>query len=99
MEEENLAKEYCVLYFDGALKTNSSGAGLVLQSPDGFMTEYVIKLDFLMINNKAEYEAPIQGLGLAGTLRVRKLKIFRDLRLVVSQVNGKLEGMDESMAK
>ncbi|XP_074359789.1 uncharacterized protein LOC141699884 [Apium graveolens] len=30
-------KEYWILHFDGASKTKSSGAGLVLQSPDGFM--------------------------------------------------------------
>ncbi|KAL8099611.1 hypothetical protein AgCh_032031 [Apium graveolens] len=77
-------KEYWVLYFDGASKTNSSGAGLVLQSPDGFLIEYTMKLDFPTTNNEAEYEALIAGLGLAGTLRVKNLKVRGDSKLIIS---------------
>ena len=64
-EKDDKEKEYWVLYFDGASKTNSSGAGLVLQSPDGFLIEYaiyVMKLDFPTTNNEAEYEALIAAL-------------------------------------
>ncbi|XP_063942119.1 uncharacterized protein LOC135149915 [Daucus carota subsp. sativus] len=68
-------KEYWLLFFDGASKTKGSGAGLVLQSPDGFTVEYAIKLDFPTTNNEAEYEALIAGLGLARTLRVKNLKM------------------------
>ena len=50
-------KEYCVLYFDGASKTKTSGAGLVLQSPKGFIVEYALNLDFPTTNNEVEYEA------------------------------------------
>ncbi|KAL8134606.1 hypothetical protein AgCh_009579 [Apium graveolens] len=92
-------KEYWVLYFDGASKTNSSGAGLVLQSPDGFLIEYAIKLDFPTTNNEAEYEALIAGLGLAGTLRVKNLKVYGDSKLVISQVKGEFEARDDTMAK
>ena len=70
-EQDDKEKEYWVLYFDGASKTNSSGAGLVLQSPDGFLIEYAMKLDFPTTNNEAEYEALIAGLGLAGHLGSR----------------------------
>ena len=52
-KEVDKEKEYWVLYFDGASKTNSSGAGLVLQSPDGFLIEYAMKLDFPTTNNEA----------------------------------------------
>ncbi|XP_074336759.1 uncharacterized protein LOC141673930 [Apium graveolens] len=52
----------CSIYLDGALKTNSSGARLVQQSPDGFMIEYAMKLDFPGTNDEAEYEALIAGL-------------------------------------
>ena len=38
-DEGMIYKECWVLYFDGASKTKSSGAGLVLQSPDGFLIE------------------------------------------------------------
>ncbi|XP_074377026.1 uncharacterized protein LOC141718544 [Apium graveolens] len=55
-DEEATLKEYWVFHFYGASKTKSSGAGLVLQSPGGFMIEYALKLDFRTINNEAEYE-------------------------------------------
>ncbi|XP_074337354.1 uncharacterized protein LOC141674547 [Apium graveolens] len=64
-DEETTLKEYWVLHFDGASKTKSSGAGLVLQIPVGFMIEYALKLDFSTTNNEAEYETLIAGLGLA----------------------------------
>ncbi|XP_074324206.1 uncharacterized protein LOC141661120 [Apium graveolens] len=78
---QNKDKEFWVLYFDGASKINSSGAELVLQSPDGFLIEYAMKLDFLTTNNEAEYEVLIDGLGLAGTLRVKNLKVCGDSQL------------------
>ncbi|KAL8088405.1 hypothetical protein AgCh_038254 [Apium graveolens] len=98
-EKVNKKKEYRVLYFDGASKTNSSGAGLVLQSPDGFLIEYAMKLDFPTTNNEAEYEALIASIGLAGTLRVKNLKVCGDSKLVISQVKGEFEARDETMAK
>nr|XP_017227468.1 PREDICTED: uncharacterized protein LOC108203223 [Daucus carota subsp. sativus] len=92
-------KEYRLLFFDGASKTKGSGAGLVLQSPDGFTVEYAIKLDFPTTNNEAEYEALIAGLGLARTLRVKNLKVCGDSKLVVFQVNGEFEAREEAMSK
>ena len=78
---------------------NSSGAGLVLQSHDGFLIEYAMKLDFPTTNNEAEYEALIAGLGLAGTLRVKNLKVRGDSKLIISQVKGEFEARDDTMAK
>ena len=98
-EKEQTPKEYWVLNFDGASKTNSSGAGLVLQSPEGFIVEYAIKLDFPTTNNEAEYEALIAGLGLAKVLKVENLKVYGDSKLVVSQVNGEFEAREEVMVK
>ncbi|XP_063947569.1 uncharacterized protein LOC108203383 [Daucus carota subsp. sativus] len=92
-------KEYWLLFFDGASKTKGSGAGLVLQSPDGFTVEYAIKLDFPTTNNEAEYEALIDGLGLARTLRVRNLKVCGDSKLVVFQVNGEFEAREDTMLR
>ena len=96
-EEDLTLKEYWMLYFDGTSKIKSSGAGLVLQSLDGFMIEYAFKLNFPTINNETEYEALIAVLGLAEVLRVKNLKVCGDSRLVVAQVNGKLEAKDETM--
>ena len=50
-KENEAMKEYWILHFDGASKTKSSGTGIVLQSPDGFMIEYALKMDFPITNN------------------------------------------------
>ncbi|XP_074336890.1 uncharacterized protein LOC141674063 [Apium graveolens] len=92
-------KEYRVLHFDGTSKTKSSGAGLVFQSPDGFMIRYALKLDFPTTKNEAEYEALIDGLGLARAVRAKNLKVCGDSRLVVAQVNGEFDAKDDTMAK
>ncbi|KAL8105088.1 hypothetical protein AgCh_029034 [Apium graveolens] len=76
-----------------------NGAGLVLQSLDGFLIEYAMKLDFPTTNNEAEYEALIAGLGLAGTLRVKNLRVHGDSKLIISQVKGEFEAKDDTMAK
>ncbi|XP_074377023.1 uncharacterized protein LOC141718541 [Apium graveolens] len=76
-----------------------SALGLVLKSPEGFMIEYVLKLDFPTTNNEAEYEALIAGLGLARAVRSKNLKVCGDSRLVVSQINGDFEAKDDTMAK
>ena len=86
-----------MLYFDGASKRKTSGAGLVQQSPEGFIVEYALKLDFLTTNNKAEYEALIVGIGLDKAMRVKNIKIRGDSRLIVSQVNGDYEAKEETM--
>ncbi|XP_074336457.1 uncharacterized protein LOC141673603 [Apium graveolens] len=98
-DKETTLKEYWVLHFDGASKTKSSDAGLVLKSPDGFMIEYVWELDFPTTNNEAGYEALIAGLGLARAVRAKNLKVYGDSRLVVAQVNGEFEAKDDTMAK
>ncbi|XP_074327837.1 uncharacterized protein LOC141665755 [Apium graveolens] len=47
---------------------------------------------------QAEYEALIAGLSLEGTLRVKKMKVCGDSKLVISQVKGEFEARDETMA-
>ena len=50
------------MYFDGSVMVPSSGAGVVLISPDGSRLCYAIRLHFLALNNTTEYEALINGL-------------------------------------
>ena len=50
------------MYFNGSIMAPSSGARVVLISPDGSTLCYAIRLHFLTSNNAAEYEALINGL-------------------------------------
>ncbi|XP_074323924.1 uncharacterized protein LOC141660837 [Apium graveolens] len=83
----------------GRIAALGSGAGPVLQSLDGFMIEYALKLDIPTTNNEAEYEALIAGLGLARAVRDKNLKVCGDSILVVAQVNGEFKAKDDTMAK
>ncbi|XP_074346529.1 uncharacterized protein LOC141685318 [Apium graveolens] len=98
-DENTTLKEYWVLHFDGASKTKSSGAGLILQSLKGFMIDYSLKLDFPTTNNEAEYEAFISGLGFDRAAKAKNLTICGNLRLVVSQINREFEAKDDTMTK
>ncbi|XP_074356758.1 uncharacterized protein LOC141696525 [Apium graveolens] len=97
--KETTQKEYWVLHFDGASKTKFSAVGLVLQSLDGFMIEYALKLDFPTTKNKEEFEALIVGLGFARAVRAKNMKVCGESRHVVAQVNGQFEAKDDTVAK
>lgn len=45
-----------------------SGEGVVIRSPNGVKVSYVVKFEFQVMSNQAEYEAFIIGLKLAHAL-------------------------------
>ena len=53
------------LSVDGVANAQGSGVGLILTSPDGIDTEYVLRFSFQASNNEVEYEVVIAGLNLA----------------------------------
>ncbi|XP_024018662.1 uncharacterized protein LOC112090784 [Morus notabilis] len=86
------------LYVDGSSNDNSSGAGLVLHTPEGHKITSAIRFDFPASNNEAEYEALLAGLRLAEHLKAGNLDIFSDSQLIVNQVKGQYQTRDEKMA-
>ncbi|KAL5571033.1 hypothetical protein UlMin_020630 [Ulmus minor] len=50
------------LYVDGSSTETSSGAGIILVSPDGVKLSCAIRFKFKATNNQAEYEALLSGL-------------------------------------
>jgi ribonuclease HI len=76
------------LYFDGAVNRRGYGIGFVLEDPHGRQLPVSKRLGFECSNNMAEYEACIGGLRLALESGVRRLQVFGDSLLVISQVNG-----------
>ncbi|CAL9006545.1 unnamed protein product [Prunus brigantina] len=50
------------MYFDGSSTESRSGAGVVIESPQGQRWQFAFQLDFRCTNNQAEYEALIIGL-------------------------------------
>ncbi|CAL8169972.1 unnamed protein product [Prunus armeniaca] len=82
-EASNVDKAQWELYVDGSSNQAGAGVGIVLSSPEGVDLEYSVRLDFPASNNVAEYEALVLGLQLARTLKVGRLVVHSDSRLIV----------------
>ena len=58
--------QYCLptwkVHMDGASNQKGSGVGLVLMSLEKVVIEKSLRLDFSATNNKAEYEALLEGM-------------------------------------
>ncbi|GJU05435.1 reverse transcriptase domain-containing protein [Tanacetum coccineum] len=89
-EKEELPKPWilfkevssCYGWYHGA------GARLILTNPEGIEFTYALRFRFDATNNKAEYEALIDGLRIAEQMGVKNLQANVDSRLVANQVNG-----------
>src|ERR1044072_714981 len=96
--EEQVKGEW-TLYVDGSSNKRGSGAGIILQGPDGTQVEQSLRFNFKASNNKIEYEAPIAGMTLEVEMEALQLLIRSDSQLVVSQVQGDYQAKDEKLAK
>jgi ribonuclease HI len=59
------------MHFNGSLKLEGSGAGVLFISPKGEQLKYVFQILFEVSNNEAEYEALLHGLCLAVSLGIK----------------------------
>ena len=74
VEQEKLEGVWLVIV-DGSHSEQGSGARVVIRIPKGAEVSYVVKFEFQLMNNQAEYEAFITGLVLAHTLRAAMVEI------------------------
>jgi len=73
----------------GTIDNPAQGAiGVVLRDPDGQLIEEISKPIGPAINTVAEYRALIEGLKLARSRGIQRIRVFLDSELVVDQVNG-----------
>ncbi|GAV59946.1 RVT_3 domain-containing protein [Cephalotus follicularis] len=101
MEEDTSEEEKGLwkLSVDSSSCVSSSGAGLVLTSPDGWTIEYALSFGFKATNNEAEWEALIVGLTIVKHLKVQKIEASSDSQLMVGLASGEYESREDSMAK
>jgi ribonuclease HI len=85
------------MYFDGSLKLQ--GAGIPFIAPGGEQLKYALQLLFPASNNAAEYEALIHGLSIAVSLGIKKLMVYGDSLVVISQINKDWDCSTDSMGK
>ncbi|MCQ8064041.1 ribonuclease HI family protein [Salmonella enterica] len=89
--------EHWVMYFDGSLKLEGAGAGVLLISPKGDQLKYVLQIFWEASNNEAEYEALLHGLHLAISLGIKRLLVYGDSLVVINQVNDEWDQNKENM--
>jgi ribonuclease HI len=88
------ATEVWRMYFDGSLQ--GTGAGILFIAPGGEL-KYALQLLFLASNNAAEYEALIHGLSIVMSLDIKRLMVYGDSLVVISQVNKDWDCSTDSM--
>jgi ribonuclease HI len=87
------------MYFDGSLKLQGPGAGILFIAPRGEKLKYAFQLLFPASNNAAEYEALIHGLSIAISLGIKRLMVYGDSLVVISQINKDWDCSTDSMGK
>jgi ribonuclease HI len=87
------------MYFDGSLKLQGAGAGILFIAPGGEHLKYALQLLFPAFNNAAEYEALIHGLNIAISLGIKRLMVYGDSLVVISQINKEWDCSSDSMGK
>jgi ribonuclease HI len=75
------------MYFDGFLKIDGAGAGMLFISPNKDELRYVLRLHFPASNKTIEYEACLHGMRIVVELGVKRLYVYGDLALVINQLN------------
>jgi hypothetical protein len=75
------------MYIDGSLKLQGAGAGILFIAPGGEQLKYALQLLFPASNNAVEYEALIHGLNIAISPSIKKLMVYGDSLVVISQIN------------
>jgi ribonuclease HI len=87
------------MYFHGSLKLQGAGAGILFIAPGGEQLKYALQLLFPASNNATEYEALIHGLIIVVSLSIKKLMVYGDSLVVISQINKHWDCSTNSMGK
>jgi ribonuclease HI len=85
------------MYFDGLLKLEGAGAGVLLISLKGEQLKYILQIFWKVSNNEAEYDGLLHGLRLAISLGIKRLLVYGDSAVVINQVNKSWDRNKENM--
>lgn len=87
------------MYFDGSLKQQQAGVGILDIAPKGKQLKYVLQLLFPVSNNVTEYGAMIHGLHIVVSLGIKELMVYVNSLVAISQVNKDCDCSTEVMCK
>ncbi|RDY02416.1 Retrovirus-related Pol polyprotein from transposon 17.6, partial [Mucuna pruriens] len=97
--EQEQAEGEWYLSVDGSSNQTGSGAGVILEGPNGILVEQSLHFDFKASNNQAEYEALLAGMKLALEIEAKRLTAKSDSKLITGEVNGEYQAKDPRLAK
>ncbi|KAL0366948.1 UNVERIFIED_CONTAM: Retrovirus-related Pol polyprotein from transposon opus [Sesamum radiatum] len=97
-EEKESDQSWWKLFVDGPSTSQGSGAGVILETPQGERIQYALRFNFNASNNEAEYEALLAGMKLAQAAGAKYLEACSNSQLVVNQVKGDFEAKEKRMA-
>ncbi|XP_021807702.1 uncharacterized protein LOC110751535 [Prunus avium] len=92
-----MEKNYWTMYFDGSSTKTMSGAGVVIESPQGQRWQFAFQLDFKCTNNQTEYEALIIGLGILKEMKATRVLVYGDSQLVINQLTREYQCTSENL--
>jgi ribonuclease HI len=76
------------MYFDGSLKLEGAGAGVLLISPTGEQLKYVLQIFWKVSNNEVR---------LATSLGIKRILVYGDYAVVINQVSKSWDRNKENM--
>ena len=74
------------LFFDGAARKDGARAGVILVTPEEEVLPYAFSLIENCSNNVAKYQALMIGLEMEIELKITRLKMFGDSKLIINQL-------------
>ena len=83
---------------DGSSNQQGSGAGIILEGPNGVLIEQALRFAFKGSNNQTEYEVLFSGMLLAKEMGAQSLLAKSDSQLVTGQVTREYQAKDPQMA-
>jgi ribonuclease HI len=87
------------MYFNGSLRLQGAGSGILFIALGSEQLKYALQLLFPASNNAAEYEALVHGLSIVVSLGIKRLMVYDDSLVVISQVNKDWDCSTDSMNK
>ncbi|KAK0604686.1 hypothetical protein LWI29_018212 [Acer saccharum] len=87
------------MFVDGSSNHHGSGAGIIIITPEGTLTQAALRFDFRATNNVAEYEALVTRLKIILNMGAEYVTVYIDSQLVVNQVNQDYQARDLEMIR
>ncbi|MCX6019180.1 MAG: ribonuclease HI family protein [Chloroflexi bacterium] len=95
----SMAEAVASVFVDASSQAGRTGVGMVLRGRSGELLGWAAQALRGMTNNEAEYAAVVFGLEQARRLKVRRLRVYSDSRVVVEQMRREIDVRNAALRK